>query len=437
MSYLKTAEITIDRLAFGGAGVGRIDGKACFVPFSAPGDRLKIKTEKEHRSWTEGSIIEIIEPSSHRVEPFCPHFRNCGGCDWQHISHDFQCEAKRNILVDSLARIGSISEPPVPETVASPVSSSYRARAQFKLFQAFDGLKAGFFRRGSRHVVDLPEGCPLVTKAVNSAFIRLRNAVSLLPDPDRVPQITIDEGEEGTCAILHYIGADHACLEKKMLKQRESLGLAGLFIQSGRKDTIKPVFGQKSVAYKVPAKDYDMILKYEMGSFSQVNRQQNREMLRLVRSLLGTAKRSAMLDIYCGNGNFSLPLSDLALEMTGLEGYEPSIASAVDNSRQASVNNSTFICVDAAEGLADLLKSDRRFDLVILDPPRAGALDVVRKLDAIGARDVVYISCDPTTLARDLSYLAGPGIFRLETAIPLDMFPHTAHLETVTLLKRI
>jgi len=431
------SEIEIQSLASGGAGVGRIDGKACFVPYSAPGDILKVRIEKEHRSWTEATIYEITTASPLRQEPFCRHFGICGGCGWQHIRYDAQCDAKARILADSLSRIGSIADPPVAPVVASPVDRGYRARAQFKLFAAPDRLHAGFFRRGSRCVVDLPDGCPLVTPAVNMAFLRLRELLSSLPDANRLPQITIDEGEDGAYAILHYIGESSGNLVRLLKQNEKDLGLAGLFLQSGRKESITRIFGESRVTYTVPSKDGEMILGYGIGSFSQVNRHQNREMIRIAINLAGEVLIGALLDLYCGNGNLCLPLAYTAGSVTGIEGYEPSIASAVDNSRQASVNNSTFICADAVAGLDDLLMAGRRFDLVLLDPPRTGAFDLVRKIAETGAEKIIYVSCDPATLARDLAFLAGKRLYRLETAIPLDMFPQTSHLETVSMLKKI
>lgn len=437
MSAVILKELSIDRLASGGAGVGRIDGKACFVPFSAPGDLLKVKIEKEHRSWIEASIDEIVIPSSLRKEPFCPHFGTCGGCDWQHLDYDLQCDAKQSILYDAISRIGCISDPPVSKTVKAASPRSYRARAQFKLHASSFGLHAGFFKKGSRHVVDLPAGCPLVTDFVNSALFRLKQLIATLPDANRIPQITIDNGDEGVFAIIHYIGENKERLLNLLKNSEEELVLAGLFLQAGRKDSITRVFGNRRITYSVPTGNGIMNLAYEMGSFSQVNRQQNMEMAGIVRSLALEARRSHLLDLYCGNGNLCLPLSDIVSSITGVEEYEPSVASAVDNSRQASVNNSTFICSDSAEAVNAFLKSGRHFDLVLLDPPRGGAGTLIKNIAETAAEDIIYVSCDPATLSRDLAFLTGQKLYSLDTAIPLDMFPHTAHLETIARLKRI
>lgn len=429
-------DVTIDRLAFGGNGVGRIDGKVCFVPFSAPGDRLSVRVVKEHRSWQEAELVGILEPSPVRVTPFCPAFGRCGGCDWQHIAYTAQTEAKRAILQETLQRVGKLANPSVGQTLAAPAPHGYRARAQFKLYRAANGLQAGFYRRGSRFVIDLPQGCPVVTPAVNGALSRLRKVVETLPDADRVPQVSIEEGEAGCHAIVHYIGSDPERTMACLADAAAQLDMAGLFLQSGRKETLTPVFGEQRITYRVPAGEREFSLGYGIGGFSQVNRQQNRAMINVVRRLLQPAPKGRLLDLYCGNGNLSLPLADLFSEVVGIEEYQPSIASAVDNSRQVRINNSTFRCGDAGAELQRLIGNQERFSAIVLDPPRSGAVDAVKVLPLLGAARIVYVSCDPGTLARDLAILINQGGYCLETALPLDMFPQTGHLETVACLSR-
>ncbi|MCE1227439.1 MAG: 23S rRNA (uracil(1939)-C(5))-methyltransferase RlmD [Geobacteraceae bacterium] len=432
-------ELTIERLALGGNGVGRIDGKVCFVPFSAPGDRLKVRVTREHRSYSEAELIDLCEPSPQRVEPRCPAFGQCGGCDWQHIDYAAQSAAKQQLLSETLQRVAKLVDPVVAETVAAEQPYGYRARAQFKFHATSGGLAVGFFRRGSRYVIDLPHGCPICTNAINTAITRLRLMIQSLPDLNRVPQISLEDGLSGIVAIVHYIGSDPQRLKKLCLQHQDSLGLSGLFLQTGRKEALQPVFGSGHITYQVPCSTETaamMELGYEVGGFSQVNRQQNQQMVRLVCGYAQPAANQRLLDLYCGNGNLSLPLSGRVCDLLGIEGFAPSIASAVDNARQRSVNNSTFRCNDASKELRQLISKRTRFDLVLLDPPRAGAAEIARDLRHLGAERIVYVSCDPGTLARDLKQLCGAGEYRLVEATPLDMFPQTGHLETVALVTR-
>lgn len=432
-------ELVIERLALGGNGVGRINGKVCFVPFSAPGDRLKVRVVREHRSYCEAELVELCDPSPQRVAPRCPAFGQCGGCDWQHIDYTAQSSVKQQLLTETLQRVAKLVDPVVAETVAAEQPYGYRARAQFKLHATPAGLAVGFFRRGSRFVIDLPQGCPICTGPVNTAMLKLRQVIQLLPDAHRVSQLSLEEGLSGVVAVVHYLGSDQQRLKQLLMQHRDQLDLNGLFLQVGRKEQLQPVFGSGHLAYQVPSCDPSanaMLLGYEIGGFSQVNRLQNQQMVKLVCGYAQPAAGQRMLDLYCGNGNLSLPLSGAVRELLGIEGFASSIASAVDNARQLRVNNSTFRCNDASKELRHLLAQHALFDLVLLDPPRAGAADVARELGQLGAQRIVYVSCDPATLARDLAALCGAAGYRLIEATPLDMFPQTGHLETVALLTR-
>ncbi len=432
--------LEIERLASGGSGVGRLNGKVCFVPFSAPGDRLKVRVSQEHRSWCKAEIEEICEASLLRVKPECPVFGSCGGCDWQHIKYDAQTEAKQQILVDALQRVAHCETPKIKQIIKSEKKYGYRSRAQFKLYPSSTGLHVGFYRRGSHFVIDLTEGCPVVTPAINSAMSRLRNLLKDIPDINRVPQVTIEDGLDGVVAIIHYIGASCNSLQGLLLKNRDMLGFAGLFIQSGRKESLLPVFGNGHLTYLVPdsCNEADNIsLGYEIGGFSQINRQQNVALIKMVSEYAAPEAGHRLLDLFCGNGNLSLHLAGLIHELLGIEGFSPSIASAVDNARQHSVNNSTFRCYDVVEYVRQLINRKDRFDTVLLDPPRTGNMELARDLGLLEASRIIYVSCDPATMARDIAIILGSADYRLIEATPLDMFPHTSHLETVSLLKKI
>ena len=246
-------------------------------------------------------------------------------------------------------------------------------------------------------------------------------------------------GVAGVVAIVQYSGTELPRLKKLLLQHQEQLGLNGLFLQTGKNETLQPVFGNGHLTYQVPCcheVDKTMELGYEIGGFSQVNRLQNQSMVSLVCGYAQPEVGQRLLDLYCGNGNLSLPLSGVVHDLLGIEGFAPSIASAVDNARQLSVNNSTFRCNDASKELRQLISKRARFDLVLLDPPRAGAAEVARELGQLGPERIVYVSCDPATLARDLGHLCGAAGYQLIEATPLDMFPQTGHLETVALLTK-
>ncbi len=436
---MNLSDIYIERMAIGGNGVGRIDGKVCFVPFSVTGDRLKVRISKESRSYCEAELVELHESSNLRVNPLCPAFGICGGCNWQHIEYSTQCNIKQELLTATLQRMGGISAPNVPKTAPSANQYSYRARAQFKLHSTESGLAIGFFRRGSHYVIDLPDGCPVVRPAINRAMQQLRQILQNLPDRDRIPQLTIEEGISGVVAIVHYIGSDRKGIIRQLQKEKGRLPLAGLFLQTSRKESILPVFGDGELKFSVPLcadSARSMNLGYRIGGFSQINREQNSVMATLVCSYARPEASHRLLDLYCGNGNLSLPMSEKVQELLAVEEFAPSIASAVDNARQHHVNNSTFKCNDVVSEVRQLVTQKARFDTILLDPPRTGAVEAVRSVGELGAKKIVYVSCDPATMARDIMILCKSGNYRMIEATPLDMFPQTAHIETVALLSK-
>lgn len=430
--------VVIDKLAFGGSGVGRIDGKVCFVPFSCPGDELLVRITAEKRSYLIAAIAEIVKPSPDRIVPPCPLFGRCGGCDWQNVAYGLQLDAKRQILADTLWRGARVEPDLVGPTVASPDQYGYRSRVQFKLFGYAEQIRIGFYRAGSHFVEDAVLGCPIAVPKINQALGRLREVLASFPEPTLIPQINIDCADEGAVAIVNYIGQNRDMV-LTFFRNRflELEPLTAIFLQSGRKSTMEKICGDETLAYSMPGSDTaaDSLLRFRPGGFSQVNMHQNRAILKIIMELAGFDGSENVLDLYCGNGNFSLPVARCVSNVTGVEDYGDSIASALDNAVFNGVENADFICSDAAAGSRLMLEQGRKFDLVMLDPPRAGAIEAIPEIINLNPRKIIYVSCDPNTLARDCGRLAAGG-YEVRASIPVDMFPQTYHLESVTLLEK-
>ena len=430
--------VAIDKLAFGGSGVGRIDGKVCFVPFSCPGDELLVRIVAEKRSYLTAAIVEVTVPSPDRTSPPCPLFGRCGGCDWQNVAYGRQLEAKRQILAETLWRGARVESELVAPTVASPEQYGYRSRVQFKLFGYAEQLQIGFYRAGSHFVEDIPEGCPIAVPKVNQALHKLREVLASFPEPTLIPQINIDCADEGAVAIVNYIGSNRdAVLKFFQAHCRELDPLTAIFLQSGRKSTMEKIYGDETLAYSMPGSSngLDSLLKFRPGGFSQVNLPQNRAILKIIREMARFDGKEAVLDLYCGNGNFSLPIARNVKSVTGIEDYGDSITAAIANAALNGIGNAEFHCVDAVAGTRLMQEQGRRFDLVLLDPPRAGGAEVVPEIIRLNPPKIIYVSCDPNTLARDCGRLAAGG-YKVLATVPVDMFPHTYHLESVTLLEK-
>jgi len=435
---MSSASVAIEKLAFGGSGVGRLDGKVCFVPYSCPGDLVEVRVKNEKRSYMNAEIARMISPSDTRVVPVCPLFGSCGGCNWQHIDYAAQLAAKRQIFAETMWRGARVENDVIGEVVPSDMQYGYRSRVQFKLHGRNGRIQVGFFRQGTHFVEDAPEGCPVAMPVINAALKNLRDVLASFPEPDRIPQINIDCAEQGVVAIVNYIGADSRAAGDFFEGCRSLLPeLTALYLQTGRKHTMVRVFGDNLLAYTLPSRSGDSCrLAFRPGGFSQVNLLQNRKLLELVREMADFDGSEYLLDLYCGNGNFSLPLSGDVAAVTGVEGYEASIDAARENAAYNAIKNAGFICDDAAAAVKRLLSEGGRFDVVLLDPPRTGAADVIDSLLQICPSKIIYISCDPSTLARDCGALTKDGIYRVTSSIPVDMFPQTYHLESVTLLER-
>jgi 23S rRNA (uracil1939-C5)-methyltransferase len=429
--------IKIDRLAFGGSGVGRVDGKVCFVPFSCPGDELKVRTVTQKKSYSTASITSIVKPSTERVEPVCQLFGKCGGCNWQHVDYQSQLTAKRGIFADTLWRGARIDGELVADVIPSPDSYSYRSRVQFKLHAANGEMHIGFYRQGTHFVEDAADGCPIALPVINQSLGAFRAVLKNFPEKSMLPQINIDSAGEGVIAVVNYIGDNIAKVSDFFSSHRQQLfPLTGLYLQTGRKSTLQKVFGDELLTYALEdSTGKKCLISYKPGGFSQVNSSQNQKLLELVRELAEFKGNEKLLDLYCGNGNFSLPLARDVASVTGIEEFSGSIASAIENAERNGILNAEFICADASAGLKKLNDSGAGFDLVILDPPRSGAGEVIPELCRFKPDRIIYISCDPSTFARDCAVLTGSGAYQVVTSIPVDMFPQTYHLESITLLR--
>jgi 23S rRNA (uracil1939-C5)-methyltransferase len=434
--------IKIDKMAFGGSGIGRVDGKICFVPFTAVDDTVKIRIKTEKKSFCEGEVLEILEPSPLRVVPPCPVFGKCGGCDWQHLKYSAQLQAKQEIFSEILWRTGRVDANRIQSIIGSPEQYGYRSRVQLKMRFVQGEIHLGFYRAGSHYVVDVPQECAISCPAINRTFGELRVLLDEFSEPDNIPQIDIAAGDDGdVLLIFHYIGENRDKIIGFLNKNRHRLSLAGgVFLQSGRKNSIETVFGRENISYIIPDTVFhglpEMSLRTSRGGFSQVNYRQNNTLIDLVLQWAEPGGRDNVLDLYCGNGNFSLPMAHSAAQVVGFEEFEQSIRDADCNRLSNKVPNTRFECVDSVEGMKKLASSGERFDTVILDPPRIGAAEAVKVIPALKPGKILYISCDPPTLARDLAYLRKLH-YEVAKSKTVDMFPQTYHIESVTLLENV
>lgn len=430
-------ELCIDRLAYGGSGIGRLDGKACFVPYTAPGDRIDVRIEKCKASYSEGVMTGLLSPSKERISPPCPVFGICGGCNWQHIKYEEQCAQKEHIYIDTLWRTARLEKERINPIKKAANPFGYRQRIQLKVNYSCGRLSLGFNRKSSHFVVDIGNRCAIAVNPINLAIPEIREIIASFKEPDKIPQVDLAAAADGSVAALfHYIGsataefADHLNLRFNAAGNVHSVSM-----QTGRKNTYRHIRGVEKLKYSLPdMAGKGLELFYSPDSFSQVNFAQNEIMVQTLLDFCSSISTESVLDLFCGNGNFSLPLAAMADKVLGLESVAKSVDMANYNVQMNGIGNSQYNCMDSAAGIEDLVENGRLFDLIILDPPRAGAAEVAKNVHRIAAQHLVYISCDPPTQARDIATLKNNG-FEVIHAQPFDMFPQTYHLESMVFLR--
>lgn len=423
-----TLEITT--LTHGGDGLGRLDGKAVFVSGAVPGDHVRCRLVVEKKRYAKGQLLEVLTPSPMRVKPPCAHFDDCGGCDWQQLSYADQCRWKERLFRENCLHQLSPDPAVIKPLLVSPQPLGYRSRVQFKCCMTSSGFKLGFYRRGSHAVVDLIS-CPVVDPKINILIPQLRQLFDDSPYANQIQQIDVAVGDSGSPRVIIHLNSDQIGRFCDWLSARVDHLSVALFVQGGRSAHLQQIKGERDIAIEVD--DPAMTLAYGPGGFAQINLKQNRALVGLVKGAATVGTDDTVLDLYCGMGNFSLPLARQVKHVIGVEGYAPAIERAKNNAAKNGIVNTTFHA-DTVEKF--ILSLQGSVDVVILDPPRAGAKEVSLALLKLQPRRIVYVSCDQHTLMRDLKILL-EQCYQLRSIQPIDMFPQTAHTEVLAILDKI
>lgn len=424
-------DLHIESLAYGGSGVGHCAGKVVFVPLTVPGDHVQCRIVRQKKRYIEARAERVLVASEHRIVPACPAFGQCGGCQWLHLPYAEQCRWKETIFRDFLVRKLGVDSELVRPIVPSPQEWGYRSRVQFKCLNTPKGFLVGFYRRGSHYVIPVDD-CPVLHPLLNQARDLLRSWIEDTRWSQFVSQIDLAvDDQERVRAVVHCLANDVDDFVAHLKPGAMSANI-GVFVQTGRKHNLQHVCGPVELLIEVDTPE--LRLGYGPGGFAQINLPQNRAMVREVVGTLVSNPPGRVLDLFCGMGNFSLPVARLAQEVVGVEAYLQSIEMARLNARLNEIDNVSFFAREAY-GAATEYNVDGAIDLVIMDPPRSGAYDVARELVTVRPAKILYVSCDPPTLVRDLQPLLHNG-YRLVWSRPFDLFPHTHHTESITFLER-
>ena len=471
-------EIEIDGMDDEGRGVARRNGKVVFVTGALPGEHVRARLTRSRGKFDEAQTLAVLQPHPLRVEPHCEHFGECGGCSLQHWSAPAQVQHKQTRLLANLARIGKVQ----PEHVAAPITGpvwGYRSRARLgaQYLPKGGGVALGFREREGHRLAALKR-CPVLPAALETRLFELRARLAALSVRARLPQIevvvadfsgsssTINCGTEldcveplaqtsspRICADAHNTRGDQGSEAQVLLTLRHLQPLTDadrvlladlaadtgfrLALQPGGPDTVHPLHPQHSLLFEYWLPEFDLQLQFEPMDFTQVNMTVNRALVSQAMQWLAPQELRSTLDLFCGIGNFTLPIACLGAKVTGVEGVPAAVRRATANAELNGLENVDFAVANLtdASACADWLKRD--FDGLLLDPPRTGAQAVVSSIARKRApRRIVYVSCSPASLARDVAELVHQYGYRLLKAGIVDMFPHTSHVESMVLLER-
>ncbi len=422
-------EAQITELNHEGRGVCHMDGKVTFVRGALAGERVRFAYTKRHRAFDEGRVIEVLQAAEARTSPPCTAAEICGGCSLQHLSNEAQIAHKQQILLEQLRHFGKVQ----PKNLLAPLlgpTLAYRSKARLavRYVQKKGRVLVGFREAGGGLIADL-DSCPVLISPVGENLDELAELVASLSVYDQIPQIEVAAGDQQIGLIFRHL----APLSDSDLHRLASWGAEfdfQIYLQPGGADSVHGLLATtpSTLSYGLPTED--LRLDFKPNEFTQINYQLNEKMVNQTLSLLDLHSTDCVLDLFCGVGNFSLPAARRAGEVIGVEGVETTVDRARENAARNGIENVQFYCADLSKDLSTQHWLKVAFNKILLDPPRTGAAQLLSHISLHQVDKIVYVSCNPATLARDAGILSELG-FILSDAGVMDMFPHTAHVESV------
>lgn len=445
-NQIEEAEITA--MSSDGNGIAKIDGMVVFVPYTAVGDKLKIRIVKMQKNYSFGIIEEILEPSPDRVDDHCPVYKKCGGCAFRHISYEAELRHKAEFVQSNLRRLGGLDPVMLPIT-PSPLVQGYRNKAQYPI-REYDGkIEAGFFAKRSHRVISCAS-CDLQPAFFEQILEYTKqfleeyhiSAYDEQTGKGKVRHLYIRYGEVSgevmVCLVVNSERLPHAAeYVEGLLKVCPQVVSVVLNINREQNNVI---LGQKCITLygKDTIEDTLCDVRFELSplSFYQVNRQAAEKLYRLAAEMAQFEGNELLMDLYCGAGTIGLSMASKVRELIGVEIVPDAVENAKENAKRCGVENARFICADAKKAAAQLAAENLHPDVIVVDPPRKGCdLEVLQAISAMAPKRLVMISCNSASLARDCKELEALG-YHLEKAAPVDLFPRTTHVETVVLLSK-
>lgn len=448
----EAVSVSIERLSHEGRGVGKIDGKIAFVDGALAGEEVTAVYTSRRSQYDELKLQEVQVPSPQRVTPPCAVASVCGGCALQHMATGVQLELKHNVLLDQLRHAGGLTDfAHLPAMAASTESYRRKARLGVRYVHKKQDVLVGFRETANSFITDM-EHCAVLVKPVADLIRPLRNLILSLEACRDIPQIEVAVGEHRcvptpqlnevlrvALTLRHLAPLGEGDLEK--LKAFADTHDIAWFLQSGGPDTVTKLWpddGESTLFYFLPQEDDasadPITMEFRPGDFTQVNAEINRRMIDQALDLLDLQPDDKVLDLFCGLGNFTLPMARRCASVTGVEGSEDMVQRAAANAARNDISNVDFYAADLFTEFDHSTWANNSYNKLLLDPPRSGAIEIVSRIRELLPQRIVYVSCNPATLARDAAELKRQG-YDLISAGVMDMFPHTGHVESMALFE--
>ncbi len=429
--------LTITSVDLEAKGVAHRDGKVVFVEGALPGEQVVVQVTRSKASFDVAKLVSVLTQSTLRVKPRCPSFGVCGGCSMQHIDAAAQVSLKQRVLEDTLWHLGRVRPATVLRPIAGPAwGYRYRARLSVRDVLKKGEVLVGFHEKNSSFVADMTQ-CHVLPAHISALLPQLRTLIKQLSIRRAVPQIELAIGDTATALVFRVMEAPSE-QDLQHLRDFEETHSLELWLQTKGPETMVRLDGQTSqLAYLLP--QFDLRMGFKPSDFTQVNHQINEVLVGQALAALRVSKEHRVLDLFCGLGNFTLPLARLAREVVGIEGSKQLTLragqAAQDNGLETKASFATENLFEFTLDRWNSLQTGGNFDRVLIDPPREGAMEVAKVLAEAAKKvaRIVYVSCNPATLARDAGILCNEGGYRLEAAGVVNMFPHTAHVESMAI----
>ncbi len=429
---------TVESLSHEGRGISRVNGKTTFIQGALPGEEVMYQLTHKKKSFDQAKVVSVLSASQERVDPKCPYYQDCGGCSLQHLSEDGQIDFKQSMFLDVLSRVGHVT----PEALVTPMLGPmwhyrHKARLSVRHVRKKEAVLVGFRERhNSKYVADI-EHCRILAPSVGNYISHIKQLLNQFDNLETIAQIEIAVGEVDTALILRNL-APLTEKEEQLVISFAKKHCYHIFLQPGNYETVTLFYSQDKKQYlQYHIAKHGITFDFHPTDFTQINPAINEKMIEQALDWLALDGSETVLDLFCGLGNFSLPIAQRANQVIGIEGSETMVNRAIHNARRNHITNTQFKFADLsqANALLDLISAP--IDKVLIDPPRTGALEIVKQLPKINTiKCIVYVSCNPATFARDADFLVNQAGFRIVKAGIMDMFPQTSHVESMAVFQR-